>query len=240
MADAHYLWGTAGNVPGQANGNAGGGKLAAAKIRDYGLDPKATIRDKVLAVCTAVQPVFDGYNTCAGRSSLFGETPDLDAFLKACQDAITKGKKDQTTWDGAGVKKILFPRKYYFRGSIANGGAVAWGEACDGTRHFDCVGLVNYCYAKHWYQANFGLGISAFRDTPQGTTPMTGDSDLMDGDILIKSDDNHIGMLYSSGKDWFVVQAVGTAKGLTDTEKFKSSAWDRYRMQGAYLTGMHS
>lgn len=240
VSTAHYLWGTAGNEPGRANGNPGGGKLMAAKMREYSLDPKATIRDKVLAVCTAVQPLFDGYNTCAGRSSLYSETPDVDAFLKTCQDAIAKGKTNQIMWDGAGPKKNLFPRKYYFRGTIQNGGAVTWGEGCDDVRHFDCVGLVNYCYAKHWYQPDFGMGIPAYRDESSGTTAMTGDKDLMDADILLKSGDEHIGMLYNSGSGWFVVQAVGTAKGLTDTEAFAPAAWDRYRMQGAYLVGKGS
>ena len=240
VSDAHYLWGTAGNEPGVGNGNPGGGKQFAAKLRDYSLDPKEAARDKVLAVCTAVQPIFDGYNTCAGRCSLYKQTPDLDAYLKSCQDLVAKGKTDQTDWDGAGTTKDLFPRKYYFRGNLQNGGAVAWGDACDGVRHFDCVGLVNYCYAKHWYQSNFGLGIPAFRNTVQGTTEIDDAKNLMDADILIKSGDGHIGMLYNGGNAWFVVQAVGTATGLTDTARFNPADWDRYRMNGAYLVGKHA
>jgi hypothetical protein len=240
VADAHYLWGTAGNEPGMGNGNAGGGKQFAAKLRDYSLDTHQTARDKVLAVCTAVQPTFDGYNTCAGRSGRFTETPDINAFVQSCQGAISSGKTDQTSWAGAGAGKNLFPRKYYFRGNIQNSGNVVWGESCDGVRHFDCVGLVNYCYARHWYQANFGLGIPAFRMANQGTTRIDDASDLMDADILIKPGDGHIGMLYEGSADWYVVQAVGTTKGLTDTERFDSAKWDRYRMNAAYLVGKHS
>src|SRR5216683_987654 len=76
VATAHYLWGTAGNQPGIPNGNAGGGKISAAKMRDPGLSPGETERDKVLAVCTAVQPTVDGYNTCAGRSGRPGRNPE--------------------------------------------------------------------------------------------------------------------------------------------------------------------
>jgi len=240
VAAAHYLWGTGGNEPGQANGNPGGGKTAAAKLRDYSLNAGETARDKVLAVRTAVQPTFDGYNTCAGRSSRFSETPDLNAFVTSCQDAIAKGKTNQTSWDGAGAGKNLFPRKYYFRGNIQNAGNVTWGEACDDVRHFDCVGLVNYCYAKHWYQPNFGLGISLFRNANQGTTEINDAKDLMDADILIKPGDGHIGMLYQGSAGWYVVQAVGTAKGLTDTDRFDAANWDRFRMNAAYLVGKHS
>jgi hypothetical protein len=241
--DAHYLWGTAGNQPGQSNGNPGGGKHGAALMRKYSLDPKATARDTVLAVCTAYC-IIGGYSTCAGRADRPGVrsgTPDLDAFLKSCQDAISKGKTEQTAWPGGGAKKDLFPRKYYWKGTPQTvGAAVAWGESCDGVRHFDCVGLVNYCYAQHWYQPNFGLDIAAFRGSNQGTTLITDDKDLMDADILLKSSNEHIGMLYNSGNGWFVVQAVGTAQGLTDGEKFTASAWDRYRMNGAYLVGKGS
>jgi hypothetical protein len=85
---------------------------------------------------------------------------------------------------------------------------------------FDCVGLVNYCYARHWYKTNFGLDIAAYRNANQGTTGVDDNNDRMDADILIKSGNHHIGMLYSSDNDWFVVQAVGTTRGLTDDERF--------------------
>jgi hypothetical protein len=238
----HYLWGTAGNEPGKGNGNAGGGgKQMAARMRDYSLDQQQTAQQKVLAVCTAVC-VIGGYSTCAGRSSRFDQ-PDATAlatFIKSCQDAIAKGNTDQTTWAGAGPSNNLFPRKYYWQGALQDNGGVTWGESCAGVRHFDCVGLVNYCYARHWYQTNFGLDIAAFRNANQGTTEVDNDKDLMDADILIKPGNHHIAMLYSSGKDWFVVQAYGTAKGLTDDERFNSSLWDRYRMNAAYLVGTHS
>lgn len=62
----------------------------------------------------------------------------------------------------------------------------------------------------------------------------------MDADILIKPGNHHIGMLYSKGNDWFVVQAYGTAVGLTDDERFNPSQWDRYRMSTSFLVGTHS
>jgi len=238
--DAHYLWGTAGNEPGQSNGNPGGGKHGAAQMRKYSLDPVSADRDSVLAVCTAYS-VFGGYSTCAGRSKRPGvgvaTPPDQDAFLKSCQDAIAKGHTDQTTWTGAGIGKDLFPRKYFWKGVLQDAGRVAWGESCDDVRHFDCVGLVNYCYAQHWYQPNFGLDIAAFRDPSQGATPIDDPKDLMDADILIKPGNGHIAMLYSEDDAWYVVQATETVMGLTDDSDFVPAAWDRYRMNEAYLVG---
>ncbi len=231
VPSAHYLWGTAGNTPGNAEGNPGGGKMAAAVMRPFSLSTTEKEKEKVLGVCMAVQPRFDGYNTCAGRSR--GRTGNLEEFLKACQAKADAGQTDQTTWPGAAGN--LFPRKYHFRGDPAAGGAVVWGESCVGVRHFDCIGLVNYCYAKHWYKGAFGLDIKFFRNPQCGAVAMTGSTDLMDADILIKPGDVHIGMLYRNGQAWSVVQAESTENGLTDTAVFHAAEWDRFRMQDAFL-----
>jgi hypothetical protein len=232
VPNAHYLWGTAGNTPGSADGNPGGGKMAAAVMRSHSLNPAETAREKVLGVCMAVQPNFDGYNTCAGRSR--GRTGNLDEFLKACQARIDAGQTDQTTWPGGGGGN-LYPRKYHFRGDLGGNGNVVWGESCAGVRHFDCIGLVNYCYAKHWYKGAFGLDIKFFRNPMSGAVSLTGNSDLMDADILIKPGDVHIGMLFRNGQSWSVVQAESTENGLTDTAAFDPKEWDRFRMQDAFL-----
>ena len=230
---AHYLWGTAGNTPGRADGNFG--KISAAKIRDYSLNKTESERDKVLGVCMAVQSVFDGYNTCAGRSGKFTLKPNLDAFLGACQLEITAGQMNQTSWKGADPGN-LFPRKYHFRGGPAASGAVVWGESCAEVRHFDCVGLVNYCYGKHWYKPNFGLDIAAFRNPTMGTVSITNEHDLMEADILLRPKNNsHIAMLYKNGDAWSVVQAESTENGLTDNALFKAQDWDRFRMHDAFL-----
>jgi hypothetical protein len=239
--DSHYLWGTGGNEPGVSNGNPGGGKHSAAQMRKYSLDKTAAARDSVLAVCTAWCPI-GGYSTCAGRSGRPGvgvaTAPDIDDFIKTCNDAIAKGKTDQTTWTGAGIRKDLFPRKYYWQGVAQENSRVVWGESCDEVRHFDCVGLVNYCYAQHWYQPNFGLDIIAFRNANQGTTQITDSKNLMDADILIKPGNGHIGMLYQDDDDeWYVVQATQSTIGLTDDSEFVAGNWDRFRMSDAYLVG---
>jgi len=238
---AHYLWGTAGNQPDIPNGIPGAGnKLMAATMRAPGLDPGELDRDKVLAVCTAVQPHFDGYNTCAGRSGRYSETPDLAAFLSACGDEVKSGNTDQTTWQGAGSQNRLFPRKYYFRNNIQNHQKEVWGENCFNIRHFDCVGLVNHCYARHWYKPQFGLGIPAFRNPTQGSQQVVNENDLLDADIIIKPDDSHIAMLYRKGDGWFVVQAASTTSGLSDGERFDPKAWDRYRMRSEYLRDLRA
>jgi len=240
VADAHYLWGTAGNQPGIPNGNVGGGKLQAASLRAYSLSKTAADQDHLLAAAMAYQDQFDGYNSCAGRSRRCDQTQDLDAYITAREADIAAGNTDQATWVGPG--KNLHPRKYTFRGTLQTGvGAVVWGESCQGHRHFDCVGLVNYCYAQHWYQASFGGDIVAFKNPNMGTTPITNDKDLMDADIIIPKAGGHIAMIYNGGNGsnggpiWKIVQAEETVVGLTNTALFDPGKWDRYRMNSAYL-----
>ena len=116
------------------------------------------------------------------------------------------------------------------------------GESCVGVRHFDCVGLVNYCYARHWANPKipFGMDIKDFREAKAGTTPVTNKNDRMDADILIVRPSKHIGMLYRNGDNWFVVQATDTIYGLSDDSPFDPDKWDRFRMNGAFLKEMGS
>jgi len=239
VADAHYLWGTAGNQPGIPNGNVGGGKMQSANLRPYSLNKTATEQDKVLAAAMAYQDRFDGYNSCAGRSRRCDQSQDLDAYITAREADIAAGNTDQASWSGSGAKN-LHPRKYIFRSGTPS--AILWGESCQGHRHFDCVGLVNYCYAQHFYMPSFGLDIPAYRNALQGTTPITNDTDLMDGDIIIpKGANTHIAMIYNAGTGsdgnamWKIVQAEETEVGLSNHAPFKPGSWDRYRMNSAYL-----
>lgn len=235
VAAAHYLWGTAGNTPGKSDGNFG--KMSAASIRAYSLDEKTTERDRVLAVCTAVQPLFDGYNTCAGRCRRQGiENPaqDLAGYLTARRTDESAGVPE-VSWPGG--RGGLFPRKYYFRGALQAGGAVVWGESCYGRRHFDCIGLVNYCYGKHWKNGNFAVDIPMVRLPSSGFVAVADGSPCMDADVIIPKGGNvHIGMLYDAGGGTFrIVQATDTIYGLTETSEYDRSAWDRFRMAGGYL-----
>jgi hypothetical protein len=232
---AHYLWGTAGNVTGLPNGNPGGGKIRAALMRDFGLNRDEATPEKVMAVCAAVQSHFDGYNTCAGRSGLYkGEHPNLTEFLDGCRKEVDRGNNDQETWQGAGTQNRLFPRKYHFKGNLQE---EVWGESCAKVRHFDCVGLVNYCYASHFHKPGFGFDIVKFRDPIIGTLQITNKTDLMDADIIIPKDNHHIAMIYQKGGGWFIVQAESTTVGLSDRAPFDGDAagWDRFRMQGVFL-----
>jgi hypothetical protein len=238
VANGHYLWGTAGNLPGAGGGNFG--KETAAKIRDASLDAITTSQDKVLAVNMAFQSMFDGYNSCAGRSKKFatGADPDLNEYRQDRAKDVAQ-KNPQLDWGSA---KGLFPRKYHFRGSLKDAGKVFWGEACQGHKHFDCVGLVNYCYGKFFTGKAYANEIATFRTTNSGFVFVPKGSECMNGDVLIppaggyRTDHSHIAMLYEASPDvWKVVQATETEVGLTSDTAYNDSHWDRFRMLDSLL-----
>ena len=237
VADSHYLWGTRGNRPGYSDGNPGGGKSSAAKMRAPSFDKASVQRDTVLAVCMAVQPQFSGYNTCAGRCARFRLTPtsaELDAYLAA----RTKDADDcryERNWEGLGPQRNLHPRKYHFINNIQNGGREVWGESCYDRPHFDCVGLVNYCIGKFWKNGSFGLDIVKFRDPTMGLAEVKSASDVMDADVIVAKDNSHIAMVYNANGAWKIVQAADTEHGLTDSDAFVAGNWDRFRVAGRYL-----
>jgi hypothetical protein len=230
---AHYLWGTAGNTPTLNDGNFG--KIGTAKVRDYSLDESSTNRDKVLAVNMAYQGIFDSYNSCAGRCKRagIGVAKELSQY-KSDHQADIASKKPTADW---GTPSELHPRKYYFRGTLQAGGGVVWGESCYGRKHFDCIGLVNYCIAKHFTGKAYANEIAAFKSPNSGAVPIFDSNDLMDADILIPAGTTkHIAFLYNAGANiWKIVQATQTEVGLTSSELYEPAKWDRFRMLDVYL-----
>jgi len=271
-ANCHYLWGTAGNTPGNADGNPGGGKQATARMRDASNDTKSTDAKTALAFRMAVQDQVDGYNTCAGRSSALNLPAASDAevtqYLDTVKDFLTKSGKtlaminqSKTQSSLPAGRNNLYPRKYAFRGLSAT---TVWGEPCEGVRHFDCVGLVNYCYAYHWKSNTpFGLDIllwaSVERELDSNnnwvaknkTTPtfINGNSavgsvvsdphDVMDGDVVVKASLGHIAMVYLDGNKPKIVQAEDTQDGLNDSADYKPDSWgQRIRVADINLVPM--
>lgn len=242
---SHYLWGTAGNRPGFADGNHTHAR--AATIRPARIDAAVTLSaspasgdaDTTLGIRQAAQGLFDGYNSCAGRSALYQGSftqAELDEYLKARKADREAGKSDRL-WPGMGPSN-LYPRRFWksfhedgkLKGKMS---AIVYGEPCQDVHHFDCVGLVNYCYAHYWRNPPVEIAIV---DWPNFAREATNDGNLMDADIVIPKDGGHIAMIYDAGGGtWKVVQAEETIKGLTDSESYKPSKWDRYRVPASSL-----
>jgi hypothetical protein len=126
----------------------------------------------------------------------------------------------------------LHPRRYFFLGVMQELGKVVWGESCIGRKHFDCVGLVNYCLEEHTHlRGGWGFEIKQYFESK-----ITGTSDkgrlpaanVVDGDICVRRTPlDHIGILFRSGNSAFVIQASETKKGLSDTDVYKPEDWGK-------------
>ena len=148
----HYLWGGRGEIP-------GGGTACSLPSRNVRMapdsfDPRAPI------VRTAFHPVFDA--SCAGR---WGAKPGGRPFNPRDTDLIgyleqQKFKPPESVQDYFGFT----PRRV--SGGHYTDTALVWGEPCDGKRHFDCVGFLNW------------ISRTPSGRRSSGTSPITGRSTL--------------------------------------------------------------
>ena len=72
-------------------------------------------------------------------------------------------------------------------GALGFGGKVVWGESCHGVRHFDCVGLVSYCYARHTMESLRARHRGVSRKRLERLAPPTSTSDFKNGDVICQS-----------------------------------------------------
>jgi hypothetical protein len=236
----HYLEGTAGNTPNLPDGNPGGGKRQACNMLPPCLNPdlKETMKGHVLSVCSAWTQV-KGYNTCAGRSGIFVQPP-ANALLPYLEDAKTIQSMGIGHWPGVGAFQ-LHPRRYFLGDKLQENGKIVWGESCVGRRHFDCVGLVNFCYEEHTKRVGgWAFEISQYMSGLAGTSPVAVKRDLsnvMNGDVVCRlKPHEHIGLLYRNKGDVFVIQATETSVGLTDDTLYVPDHWSKcVRVQDGYL-----
>jgi hypothetical protein len=242
----HYLEGTAGCSPGNPDGNPGGGKRQNCGLLPACLntDLTQTEKGKVISVCTGVQEGAKGYNTCAGRPTRYVQPPDNRAALAVYLPGVKAARartRDQAFWPGLGSDQ-LHPRRFFFQSKLGAEGRIVWGESCVGRRHFDCVGLVNFCYEEHTTyggKAGWCWEISQYLNGTAGTSVVAVKPDLsnvMDGDIFCRiGRHEHIGLLYRDGGKVFMIQAEQTSTGLTDNELFEQGKGTCVRVKDQLL-----
>jgi hypothetical protein len=124
----------------------------------------------------------------------------------------------------------LHPRRHFFGGTLKEN-QIVWGESCVGRRHFDCVGLVNFCYEEHTRKVGgWAFEIKQYLNGVIGTIDngKLAPSKVLDGDIVARvGPPNHIGLLAHVGGKVLVIQAPDTVTGLTGTEVYDPAKWDK-------------
>jgi cell wall-associated NlpC family hydrolase len=207
----HYVWGGAGNTPGDEDGafyrksavklHANNAEKPKHSERDHGLGRKMPI---ILAATCYV----DGYKVCAGRSKL---TEVM---------ALTRGDyHDDLLLSSEWTDQYTWPRPM----GEMDSNHVVWGVSCDGVRHFDCIGFVNWCLSSNGYQFHHSINqvIAMTKAIATGSAKIA-KADLLPGDILTIGG-HHIG--FASG-DGTAIHASSTYLGVLESD-LHGSGWDR-------------
>lgn len=199
---AHYLWGGRGEIPGQGTACSLPGRNV--RMAPDSFDPQAP------AVRTAFHPLFRA--TCAGR---WGNKSGGRPFMPRDADLIgyleqQKFKPPERVQDYFGFT----PRKV--SGGNYTDQALVWGEPCDGKRHFDCVGFLNWImsnarnsafvwdiidYRLKYASQDFALITDNFRPSANALRP---------GDVACNGDE-HIGFVLSATE---LVEAMDARNGV--------------------------
>lgn len=169
----HYLWGAAGACPDEQNGMPG--RRGSVVLFDPAKHKGASKGDVMnsVAVCQV-----SGFNTCAGRAL---KTNPPGSYIVDPRRKLTEDELKKETDD-------LSYRTVYKAYSSGRMGTIL-GERCEGIRHFDCVGFINYCLSRAFGE-NIQYAISGTDKIPNSgyanqLVTITKDNDDQPADILI-------------------------------------------------------
>jgi cell wall-associated NlpC family hydrolase len=205
----HYVWGGAGNTPGNEDGAFY--RRGAVKMHDNetGPPPKAHAdHGRKVAIILAAYCRVDGYKVCVGRSRL--------TEVMALERGDTN---DPTLFDSEYTDLYSWPRP----DMVIDSNLVGWGESCDGVRHFDCIGFINWCLSEEVRPFHHSIQqvIDMTKEIAKGRAPV-GEADIRAGDILTVGA-HHLG--FASG-DGTAVHASSTHRGVVE-DSLIGPGWDR-------------
>lgn len=243
MVGQHYLHGAKGARP---NGNDGARVRPAAVRLLLDTDPANPAFIAAATELVSVPKSPDGgpplpavrdVHVCGGRYALCGRVvTDNDQNLRrylAAQDPSNPGR--------CFTAAFMTPRRV--RGTREPAHVLCWGESCDGWRHFDCIGLVEYCVDQVTGRVYGGeIWQWASPKNVLGAARMGNSDPILDGDLVsqVKDGDNfhHIGILYLDDDGIaHVSQAEETKKGVTTGRLYDPAGWNggRWRLPDQML-----
>lgn len=240
MPGSHYLNATAGNIPGE-------GFISFHRrcfLLKTNLDPAAKnfANGECFGVRTAYTTKSSGgpaFNTCAGAlgrewpAKPAGDIPKDHHYLVKLRELLAQGVHPESLPDLGGYH----PRQHLLiSGTNKETRGLYWGDYCDQTRHFDCIGFVWYCLSNT-IGRHFEYSFSQIANKPGNFygEHITDTGDWMDADILVKKDNSHIMMVGMEGDTPMIVQASNSAVGLNgnlEVDK-KDKNWVYVRLKDA-------
>jgi cell wall-associated NlpC family hydrolase len=207
---AHYLWGAGGATPGRLDGM---------PARRGSVNMERDLFDNSNPRIKAASCSVDGKFICGGRYEKVGGRELRQNEQRRLQEYLSGLRgSDRSQWEpmDRGNNGIgLWPRKI----RVDKGGPemIVLGESCEGVRHFDCVGFINYCLSVV-LRRSFQNSIRGWRGLTEGITQP---GDIQPGDILIRGNNTHIGFATGDGQ---VIHAKRAAEGVVQ-EPLLINSW---------------
>jgi hypothetical protein len=162
---AHYLWSTAGNTPGNTDGAWYRRSKAELhpNVPDLGQflvtdrnTAAAKYRIHAPMIFSAFANTSDfGLLACTGRAGVFTAplaVADLDANIHKAfavkWKALTNDQIDELIENATDPFSYRWPRPNSSLRNDSPHHSTVWGESCIGSRHFDCIGFINWCLSE--------------------------------------------------------------------------------------------
>jgi hypothetical protein len=160
---AHYLWSTAGNNPGKNDGawyRPGKAQLHP-NLPDLVNDQSRNAAAAKYNVHTPM--IFTAYaNTsdfgllaCGGRAAIFTAPlaladmdSDIHKALSLKWKSLTDDQIQELKRNSANPLNYRWPRPNSSLSNNSTTHSTLWGESCIGSRHFDCIGFINWCLSE--------------------------------------------------------------------------------------------
>lgn len=212
---AHYLWGCAGNTPGNSDGAAYRPSHALLHANVPDLENPESDWHKTAGILK-VPMLLAAYcfpsdqGDAVGRSGMActGRAAHADLngiplplagsvgspFSFKLKD-LTDERVETLTNNLAARDMARWPRPNYNLDNNDSTRSTVWGEDCTGKRHFDCIGLVNWVLWKV-LQRDFTFGIDTFANGAGGTEVPLGKAEACDIVIIGRE---HIGIVGYGG-----------------------------------------
>jgi hypothetical protein len=238
---AHYLMAAAGATPGQRDGASyRPGRVNLQKnVPDLNQDgtqvlPKGPPYAPTLF--TAWSETGDGQIVCTGRAGLASvqqsplaiDIKDHDA-LRLTLKKLTAAQIDELVENSNTPSLYRWPRQQSPRDRVPGEISTIWGESCLNTRHFDCIGLVNYCYSWALNQT-WSYSIANFVNGNAGTVPI--DKTRAEAGDIVTINTEHIGIvtfektvIEARDSDNGVIELPLTNTGWTHCLRLSANQW---------------
>jgi cell wall-associated NlpC family hydrolase len=232
-AGAHYLWSTAGNTPGNKDGawyrpqkaelhpnlpdleSPGQNRNAAAS--------KYSVHAPMLFTAFANTSDF-GLLACTGRAVAIN-TPlalaDMNSNISRALDLkwkdLTDDQVQELQRNSSDTSSFRWPRPNSGLNNNSTHHSTVWGESCVDTRHFDCIGFVNWCLTQALGQnIQYGIGNFVAKSVGQSIPP----ANAAVGDIVTIGAE-HIGFVSENNT---VIEAMDATHGVVEST-YSAARW---------------